>query len=133
MAGPTLACRFFRASNGTEPVRDWLLQQPLAVRKEVGSDIKKVQWRWPVSRPLVGGMGQGIYEVRTALDGNIYRVLFLVEDSTMVLLHAFMKKTPKTPPAEIAVARRRRPLNTVCGRAIHRARWLLLTARAADA
>jgi phage-related protein len=41
----------------------------------------------------VGTFGGGVYEVRTALDGNIYRVLFCLEDSTMVLLHAFMKKT----------------------------------------
>jgi len=73
----------------------------------VGSDVQRVQWRWPVGKPLVDGFGAGLYEVRTALDTNIYRVLFCITDGTMVLLHAFTKKTQKTPASELETARRR--------------------------
>lgn len=58
-------------------------------------------------KPLVGSFGDGLYEVRTSLAGNIYRVFFCIEGSSMVLLHAFMKKTEKTPDSELEVARKR--------------------------
>lgn len=73
----------------------------------MGSDIQKVQWRWPVSRPLVGSFGAGPFEVRTSFDGNIYRVFFCISGTTMVLLHGFMKKTQKTPEADLEMARAR--------------------------
>jgi len=74
---------------------------------EVGSDVEKVQWRWPISKPLVGSFGAGLYEVRTAIEGNIYRVFFCIIGQTMVLLHGFMKKTQKTPLKEVDLARAR--------------------------
>lgn len=77
------------------------------VRKEVGSDIQVVQWRWPVGKPLVDGFGDGLFEIRTNLGGNTYRVLFCIEGSTLVLLHAFMKKAQKTPKADLDLARKR--------------------------
>lgn len=105
---PALQCGFYRSASGVEPVRDWLRSLPQAVSNAIGGDILKVQWRWPVSRPLVGSFGGGLYEVRTSLDGNIYRVLFCVEGSTMTLLHGFQKKTQQTPQREIDLALARR-------------------------
>ena len=105
--GPRVACRFFRTESGKEPVRDWLKNLDSEVRQEVGSDIQTVQWRWPIGKPLVDGFGDGLFEVRTNLDGNIYRVLFCFDGSTMVLLHGFMKKAQKTPKTELELARKR--------------------------
>ena len=105
---PKLTCRFYRTAAGNEPVREWLKSLPPAVRKEVGSDILVVQWRWPLSKPLVDGFGGGLYEVRTSHDGNIYRTLFCLEGAVMVLLHAFMKKSKKTPIRDIDIAKARR-------------------------
>ena len=102
-----LACLFYRAGSGAEPVRSWLKKLERAVRLEIGADIQKVQWRWPVSRPLVGSMGGGLYEVRTSHEGDEYRVLFCVEDGAMILLHGFQKRTRKTPDRELRLARER--------------------------
>jgi phage-related protein len=73
-----------------------------------------VQERWPVGRPLVGGLGGGLSEVRTTFDKNEYRVFFYIEreqvvvvHSTMVLVHGIQKKTQKTPAADLELARRR--------------------------
>lgn len=104
---PRLDCAFYKAGSGVEPVRVWLLGLTKDVRGAVGSDIERVQWRWPISMPLVGSFGEGLFEVRTSHDGNIYRVFFMVEGSTLMLLHAFTKKTQKTPDQEIATARKR--------------------------
>ncbi len=85
----------------------WLKGLPLEVRQEIGSDIQVVQWRWPVGPPLVDGFGDGLYEVRTSVSTNIYRVLFCVAGSVMVLLHGFQKKAQRTPKVDIDLARRR--------------------------
>lgn len=105
--GPRLGCRFYMNEGGTEPVREWLLSLDAEVRKEIGSDIKNVQWRWPLSKPLVDSFGDGLFEVRTSHDKNIYRVLFCIVGSTMVLLHGFMKKTQATPKQDKELACKR--------------------------
>jgi phage-related protein len=79
-----------------EPVRDLLRALDDEICTIIGKDILKVQWRWPISRPFVGAFGEGLYEVRSAHDGNIYRVFFCIEGRSMVLLHGFMKKTQAT-------------------------------------
>jgi phage-related protein len=88
-------------------------------RREIGADIARVQWQWPIGKPRVDGFGGGLYEVRTSLAGEQYRVLFYVEGDalvlvhaesqrgTMVLVHGIHKKTQKTPAAVIALARKR--------------------------
>jgi len=39
--------------------------------------------------------------------GRIARVIFFIKDGEMVLLHAFEKKTQRTPDKEIDIALRR--------------------------
>ncbi len=77
------------------------------IRKEIGSDIQVVQWRWPIGKPLVDGFGDGLFEVRTSFDDDIYRILFCLDGSTMVLLHGFKKKSRKTPKRDLDLARKR--------------------------
>jgi phage-related protein len=104
---PKLDCRFFMTPSGAEPVRAWLKSLPVLARQEIGSDIRKVQWRWPIGLPLVDGIGQGLYEVRTMMDGDIFRTFFCVDAGVMWLLHGLMKKTQKTSRADLMLARKR--------------------------
>ena len=109
-----LGLRFYRTPAGVAPVREWLQGLPRDVRRQIGWDIGQVQERWPVGRPLVGGLGRGLSEVRTTFDKNEYRVFFYIEHDevivvhgTMVLVHGIHKKTQKTPAADLELARRR--------------------------
>lgn len=104
---PVLACRFYCTPAGNEPVREWLKALPIEVKKAIGVDISLVQWGWPMGKPLVDGFGAGLYEVRTSVDGNIYRVLFCLDGGVMVLLHGFQKKAQKTPKPDLDLALRR--------------------------
>jgi phage-related protein len=62
-------------------------------------------WTWPIGMPLVRSLGSGLWEVRSSLPrGRIARVLFCVHDEQMVLLHAFIKKTQKTPKQDLDLA-----------------------------
>lgn len=76
-------------------------------RTTIGRDLKDVQLRWPVSRPLVGALGKGLYEVRSTCNKVEYRVLFCIVDSTIVVLHGFKKKTQRTPQSDLNLARKR--------------------------
>jgi phage-related protein len=101
--------RFYRSASGAEPVRDWLHGLSREDRKEIGTDIATVEYGWPVGMPTCAPMGAGLYEVRTDLEGNrIARVLFCFSGGgAMVLLHGFIKKTRKTPRADLELARQR--------------------------
>ena len=99
---------FFRTDRGVEPVREWLKDLPPEDRREMGKDLMRAQWRWPVGMPLCRPIGEGLWEIRTHLPSNrIARVLLGADDGVLVALHAFIKKTQKTPPSELDVARKR--------------------------
>ena len=99
--------KFYRTGTGREPVRAWLLGLSREDKKAIGEDLKTVQFGWPLGMPLVEKLERDIWEVRTGLDQRIARVLFTIHGELIVLLHGFIKKTQKTPPQDLAVARRR--------------------------
>ena len=104
---PRLTVRFFRESTGSEPVRDWLKRLPVDEKREIGSDIKTVQFGWPIGMPVVDHIDGDVWEVRTRLSTRIARVLFVLEGNVMVLLHGFIKKERKTPKADLDIAKQR--------------------------
>ena len=58
--------------------------------------------------PFTRSMGQGLFEIRARGKEGIGRAFFcsLVEGK-IVVLYAYIKKSPKTPARELEVARRR--------------------------
>ncbi len=106
-ADPILRVVFFRASGGSEPVREWLKGLPRADRKTIGEDIKTAQYGWPLGMPLIRKLEPGLWEVRSRITDGIARVVFTVDGGVMVLLHGFIKKSQKMPSAELKTARRR--------------------------
>ena len=104
---PRLTVRFFRESTGSEPVRDWLKHLPVEEMRELGSDIKTVQFGWPIGMPVVDHIDGDMWEVRTRLSTRIARVLFVLEGNVMVLLHGFIKKERKTPKADLDIGKQR--------------------------
>ncbi len=58
--------------------------------------------------PHTRAMGQGLFELRLKAADGIARVFYCtVVDRRIVMLHQFVKKTDKTPPKELDIARRR--------------------------
>ncbi len=100
--------RFYRSSNGREPVREWLKALDKEDRRAIGQDIATVEYGWPVGMPVCRPIGGGLWEVRSTLPSHrIARVLFMVAESQLLLLHGFIKKTQATPKTELAIARQR--------------------------
>jgi phage-related protein len=104
-----LAARFYVSPSGRIPVREWLLELPAADRHTIGKDIQKVEFGWPLGRPYCAPLSNGLWEVRSDLAQNrIARVLFCIGDGHMILLHAFIKKTQKTPQQDLELALKRK-------------------------
>ena len=105
---PKIFLAFYRTAAGGEPVRDWLKTMDRDDRLQIGADLQRVQYRWPVGMPLCRPMKGGLWEVRTNLPSKtISRVLICFHKGVLVALHGFIKKTQKTPDEDLAIARRR--------------------------
>jgi len=102
MNSPILTVIFYRADNGTEPVRQWLRDMTAEDR-----NIKTVQYGWPLGMPLVRKMEPDLWEVRCNIAAGIARVLFTTLAGHMILLHGFIKKSQKTPVIDLKTARDR--------------------------
>ena len=102
-----IAVKFYRSEQGREPVKEWLLSLCKEDRKIIGSDIKVVEYSFPVGMPLVKKIDskRKLWEVRGKLsDGKISRVIFTIYKDCMILLHGFIKKDKKIPKSEIDTA-----------------------------
>ena len=101
---------FFQTDTGSEPVREWLKELSKDDCRIIGTDILTVQHAWPIGKPLVDNLGDGIWEVRSRLDNRIARTLFAMVNQEIVLLHGFIKKSQKTPADELELAKKRKKL-----------------------
>ncbi len=103
-----LPVAFYRTSGGAEPVVEWLRSLSAEDRRVIGTDLATVQFGWPIGMPLCRPLGQGLWEVRSALPSRrIARLLFFVHEDRIGVVHGFIKKTQKTPADDLELARRR--------------------------
>ena len=101
---------FYDKADGTEPAKDFILSLDKKMRAKMLRTISLLadngpDLREPCSKPL----GDGIFELRAKVGSDITRVLyFFMVGKRVILTNGFVKKTVKTPPAEIARAKRYR-------------------------
>ena len=85
-----------------ERIRDF----PLEARKEAGVQLHKVQLGLDPSdwKPMPS-VGLGVREIRIRDEMGAFRILYVtrIEDAVYVL-HAFQKKTQRTPQRELELA-----------------------------
>ncbi len=103
-----LKIAFYKSDIGNEPVRDWIKSLDKQDKKIIGEDIKTVQYGWPLGMPLVRKLDRNLWEIRINLGDRIVRVIFTVMGDVMILLHAFIKKSRKTPKIDLDLAKRRK-------------------------
>ncbi len=87
---------------------EWLRSLEQADRRAIGLDLMRVQFGWPIGMPLVRSLKDGLWEVRSSLPSQkIARLILCFHQRTLVVLHGFIKKTQKTPPEDLELAKRR--------------------------
>lgn len=93
--------------NGRVPVREYVLALP-------PQDAAKVRWYIEYLQRNSGVLGESyarhiegsIRELRVDFAPHRHRIFyFAVRGKRIVLLHGFLKKSPKTPPGEISRAK----------------------------
>ncbi|MFZ3265749.1 MAG: type II toxin-antitoxin system RelE/ParE family toxin [Terriglobales bacterium] len=57
--------RFYRTEAGGSPVLGWLRGLEKDDRRAIGLDLMRVQFGWPIGRPLVASLNDGLWEVRS--------------------------------------------------------------------
>lgn len=101
---------FYDLPDGSYPAQEFIdsldikmqakMIRTIALLQENGTDL-----RMPYSEHL----DDGIFELRAKVGSNISRVMyFFFDGGKAILTHGFIKKTQKTPPAEIDKAKRYR-------------------------
>ena len=98
---------FYQKTDGTEPAREFLGELDIKMRAKMLRTIaifesSGTELREPYSKHL----DDGIFEFRAQIGTDISRVLyFFIVGRRAILTHGFVKKTNKTPPAEIERAK----------------------------
>lgn len=101
-----ITVKFYQSASENEPVKEWLQTLCRDDKRITGEDIKTVEYGWPLGMPLVRKLEKNLWEVRIEVTNKeIARVFFTVKDGLMVLLHAFKKKSQKTPPNDLDIAK----------------------------
>lgn len=91
--------------------REVIRSFPEDIRDKLGQVLFELQKGFkltmPQSRPMPS-VYLGVEELRTKGRDGIYRTFYFTKDARGILVfHAFVKKTQKTPPLEIELARKR--------------------------
>lgn len=101
---------FYETEDGTRPAYDYIMSLSKKMRAKIYRVASMIEEAGPQARmPYSEYLQDGIFQIRTQQEGNISRVLyFFTVGQTIVLTNGFTKKTPKTPPAEIELAKKYR-------------------------
>lgn len=93
----------------SERVREAINQWPVGTRAFYARATEKMEQYGPnLGMPFTRSMGQGLFEIRARGKEGIGRAFFCtMVVNKIVILHAFIKKTNKTPGKEINIARQR--------------------------
>jgi phage-related protein len=100
---------FYQSQNGNSPILDWFNEQEAKVQAKLARIFELLEEHGTaVGKPYVAPLEDKLYEIRAEQDTNIYRAIyFAYTGKRFILLHAFQKKTQKTPKKEIELAKQR--------------------------
>ena len=84
---------------------DFIEQLSEGERRKIDYGLQLLKTQERLSTKFVKLIREGLFELRTEFNGNIYRVFFIFDDEQIVVLfNGFQKKTQKTPSTEIEKA-----------------------------
>lgn len=101
---------FFEKEDGSHPAEEYILSLSPKMTARLYKIVDMLEeYGIQVRMPYSEHLQDGIFQIRAQQEGNISRVLyFFAVGKRIVLTNGFTKKTPKTPPAEIELAKKYR-------------------------
>lgn len=99
---------FYRLANGEVPVEEFLDSLDPKMRNKAIRSLELLEeFGNTLREPNSKAMGNGLFELRIKFSSDITRIFyFFYVDNKIVLTNGFVKKTQRTPPAEIELARK---------------------------
>lgn len=102
---------FLKLENGRTPVFDFLRSLGEKAEARVLKTLESIEQN-PIGfiglsgiiKKMAGYSKYNLYEIRIRHNKILYRILCCIKDSTIYLVHVFVKKTQKTPLSEIKTA-----------------------------
>lgn len=96
--------KFFQTVRGKYPVRDFIAEQDMSSRTKIASSIRLLFNQGPFLKPpYIKKLQDKLYELR--ISGVVpIRIFYTISNREYYLLHAFKKKTQKTPKKEMKIA-----------------------------
>jgi phage-related protein len=101
---------YYKNSSGRVPVREFIEGQDAKAKERIRADLVRLRRFGPaLGFPYVRKLeGRDFWELRTRVGGDAYRTFyFAYTGRKFVLLHAFQKKSQKTPEKELDTAEAR--------------------------
>ena len=97
----------YEKSNGEVPFAKFLQSTPPKMRAKILRDLDLLEeYGNRLREPYSKHLHEGIFELRTKLASDITRTLyFFFDGNNIIITHGFVKKSDKTPPAEIERAK----------------------------
>lgn len=108
---PTIPVVFYRESDGSAPVLEWLDALPAKAQDKCRIKIERLcELGHELRRPEADLLRDGIYELRIGLQGMNYRILYFFHGRTAaVLAHGLIKeRVVPSREIEVALTRKRR-------------------------
>ncbi|MDR1222096.1 MAG: type II toxin-antitoxin system RelE/ParE family toxin [Tannerella sp.] len=85
--------------------RDFMNTLSIGERMKIHYILDLLATQERISKKFVKHIREGIYELRSEYESNIYRIFFIFDEGKIVVLfNGFQKKTQKTPEHEIKKA-----------------------------
>lgn len=99
---------FYENEDGRRPAEEFLLSLNIKMRVKILGILQILQEKGNQLRePYSKYLGDGIFEIRGKVGSDISRVLYFFQyNGKIVLTNGFIKKTQKTPAAEIELAKK---------------------------
>ena len=100
---------YYRDSKDIEPVKEFIDSLPEKSRAQIIGKIELLaKYGVLLKKPYTRHIKGKIWELRISVSKGYSRIFyFSYTGRRFVLLHAFIKKTDKTPPVEIDIAEKR--------------------------
>ena len=95
---------FFQTARGDFPVKNFIEEQDKGIRTKIGLSIRLLINNGPFLKPpYIKKLQSRLYELR--ISGKVeIRIFYTISNNDYYLLHAFKKKSQKTPGKELKVA-----------------------------
>lgn len=101
---------YFEKEDGTYPAEEFILSQDVKMRAKLFRLLELLEEKGNTLRePYSKSLDDGIFEIMAKQGSNITRVLyFFYIGNKIILTNGFIKKSQKTPPSEIDLAKKYR-------------------------